>query len=455
MLALAAVPRVARRARQPLPTRLRAGLLLCCLPFLSMACEHATTLIDPLAGDSIPGDGTVQRAALTITITVTGADSVLASAVGSAGGVLGDAEVTLERSGSTEGPRSAVTDAAGTVRFEDLLPGTYAVSALRVLTVEEVARFGSEDADVNAFGGGEYVTVEAPSTEAVVSALAGRRGSLVISEHFGSMPSLSESGGWPSYDYGHFLELYNNSDTTIYLDGKVIVLGFTGLLFDLPDQPCTISEKWRTDPEGIRARFFEAFPGSGRDYALAPGEAVVVATDAVDHRQFHPELHDLSRADFEFIGSSDVDNPGVPNMVNIGLYEFAADYYGHGLMLRSVGGIVILVAEPLVVSGLPVDYIPASTRPEIRRIPGAKVLDVFSSIFTPERQAGSSLRHCGQNVHESFDRQGARLLDYELLHSEQRRVHGMLPDGRVILQRTKTSSRDFHARRQATPGRVP
>ena len=458
MLAVFTFVEVRRRVVWRVPSQLLLVALCCSSLFLGTACEHATTLIDPLAGDSIPGDGTVQRATLMITITVTGADSVLASAVGSPGGVLCDAEVTIERSGSTEGPQSGVTDANGRVSFENLLPGTYAVSLIRLLTPEEVAQFGSQDADVNAFGGGEYVTVEVPSTEAAVPALAGRRGSLVISEQFPAEPSLSEAGGWPYYDYGLFLEFYNNTDTTIYLDGKVIASGVpgVGLMIDHPDYPCTMTEKWRNDPEGIWCRYFEAFPGSGRDYPLAPGEVVVVATDGIDHRPFHPELYDLSHAGFEFIGSSDLDNPSVPNMINIGIREYAPAH-GHGFEPNAGYGAVLVLAEPLDVSSLSVDYVPGFLSPEIHRIPAEKLLDVLSARLTPEAMAGTSLPpYCAQHVHANFDRQRAQLHELEgVIYTVQRRVLGVLPDGRVILQRTKTSSRDFHARTPATPGKVP
>ena len=459
ILALLAFVGLAYREGRRVPTRLGLALLCCSTLLLATACEHATTLIDPLAGDSIPGDGTVQRVTLIVTVTLTGEDSALASAIGSAGGVLRDAEVTIKRSGSTESPQSAVTGANGRVSFENLLPGTYAVSLIRLLAPEEVARFGSENADVNAFGGGSYVTVEPPSTEAAVPALAGRRGSLVVSEKFASKPSLSDAGGWPWYDYGLFLELYNNSDTTVYLDGKVIAMGVAGagLVYDLPDYPCTMTEKWRNDPEGIWSRFLHSFPGSGREYPLAPGEAVVVATDAIDHRAFHPGLYDLSHAGFEFIGSSDVDNPSVPNMLDLGPYEYAPAH-GHGLEIVTSGmGSVIVLAEPIEVSLLPVDYVPGFERPVIHRIPGEKVLDVLSTTLTPEAKAGTSLPpYCAQHVHTNFDRQRAPLHDhYYVIHTVHRRVLGTLPDGRVILQRTKTSSRDFYSHRQATPGTIP
>jgi len=117
------------------------------------ACEHRTTLVDPNApSDSLDDGGTVQKASLTVTVAVKGADSVLASVLGSTGGVLTNAEVTIVRSRSGES-YTDTTDASGTVRFERILPGQYAVSVLRTLTAEEYALIIAQGADINAFGG--------------------------------------------------------------------------------------------------------------------------------------------------------------------------------------------------------------------------------------------------------------------------------------------------------------
>ncbi len=421
------------------------------LLLLLAACEHATTLIDPTApADTTVDDGTVQKATLTVTVALTGNDSLLASLVGCEGGILRDAEVTIERSGTPGSLQSATTDAAGRVRFERLLPGTYAVSVIRVLTPDEVAQFPGEDADVNAFGGAARIGVSPPSTEMVVQAVAGRRGSLVISELSLPLPWLP--AGY-EYRYGQFIELYNNSDTTIYLDGKVVVRGFINGARGSAASPCDLHEPWQNDPEGIWTDLIEAFPGSGHTYPLAPGKTVVVAVDAIDHREFHPGLQDLSRAEFEFIGPADVDNPSAANMRTLGK-EFGGGILTHGLDFGLVD-VVTVLAEPVDVDSLTRDNIPALLSPEHWRIPGEKILDVLTASPTPAIEATVPYPPCARYVHENFDRQRAAVLDHKKLDGVQRRVFATLPDGRKILLRTKTSSTDFVARYPATPGFIP
>jgi hypothetical protein len=77
------------------------------------------------------------------------------------------------------------------------------------------------------------------------------------------------------------VEAYNASDTTIYLDG--VLLFRTSLILHRP--PCEPYEEERLDPAGIWASRIALFPGNGREVALAPGSAVVIAVDAVDHRE--------------------------------------------------------------------------------------------------------------------------------------------------------------------------
>jgi hypothetical protein len=183
----------------------------------------------------------------------------------------------------------------------------------------------------------------------------------------------------------------------------------------------------------------EQFPGSGRDYPLAPGETVVVARDAIDHRPFAPTALDLSHAQFEFFGIADVDNPQVPNMINIGLQST-----DRGLSLTEG---VVFVASPVDVSQLVRAHEP-DTRREWMRVPAERLLDVAIHVYEDP-----TYPLCSQVIHPTFDRGHSLVGDGPADLSRHRRPLMTLPDGRIVLQHTRTSFADFVTAGQA-PGRV-
>jgi len=111
------------------------------------------------------------------------------------------------------------------------------------------------------------------------------------------------------YFYDQFVELYNSSQDTLYLDG------------------CILTRNYPTDREDIedidyvRAIYAFQFPGAavtGREHPIFPGQYIVVAADAIDHSLYARAI-DLSDADWEFFNplGSDYDVPGVPNVTSI------------------------------------------------------------------------------------------------------------------------------------------
>jgi len=108
------------------------------------------------------------------------------------------------------------------------------------------------------------------------------------------------------YWFDQFIELYNSSEDTVYLDGMIV---------------CRMGEFL----ENVTSIF--QFPGEplvGREYPVPPYSFVVLAQDAMDHTNIPnfplPESVDLSHADWEFRNSvdyGDFDNLDVPNIDNI------------------------------------------------------------------------------------------------------------------------------------------
>jgi hypothetical protein len=111
------------------------------------------------------------------------------------------------------------------------------------------------------------------------------------------------------YFYDQFVELYNSSQDTLYLDGCVLTRNFGTVDTDIEAL------------DYVRAIYAFQFPGTpvtGEQYPIYPGQLVVVAADAIDH-SLYAHAVDLSGADWEFFNplGSDYDVPGVPNVVSI------------------------------------------------------------------------------------------------------------------------------------------
>jgi len=352
---------------------------------------------------------------------------------------------------------AGTTDSLGQVTFAELLPGRYDITSLRLLNVDEgmqVAVADSTLAGISALGGGARIPVEPPVIAAEVEAVAGRRGSLVISEIHDWWPRVT-SGPMAQYTQAAYVEIYNNSDSTIYLDGKILGEGFWHVweseLNEASLDNCTEFESWRVDPDGVWSEKHLRFPGAGREYPLAPHEARVVATQAIDHREMHPELGlpDLSMADFEVVGTGqDVDNPAAPNMVHAG-FRPSVDALGRGYMTTYF---TLFIADSVDLASLPADELPLRDT-DYRRFPAATILDLVAVYHDPATLDFDS-RVCDHLVSPVFDRQAAPISDNLAGDAIHRHVLGETPGGRAILQRTKTSAVDL-VRGPRSPGRVP
>ena len=397
--------------------------------------------VDDTTGPGTPvdttGTGTVQRGTLTVRASFDLADQNIVSKTGmNVEGVT----VRIQRQGSAEPPKSALTDASGTATFTDLLQGNYTISVDRPLSPTELERLDVEDRDVSVFAGGSVVTLTPPSRTAPLTLVASRRGSVILSEFHNNTISV----GGSAYSYAHYFEVYNNSDSTIYLDGMLLLrrphvpLGNQSL-----STPCSsVNVETRLDPDGIWAISIYAFPGTGKSHPIQPGEAQVVAVDAADHR--FAGLPDLSRAHFEFIGTeADPDNPSAANMIRL-----------RGVLLANLGHGESIISGSLYALALPVvrdtsellstTILNGTTTGTVFRVPRSAILDAVGVQTTVAHELTyGTFFPCVPFADPYFERSPARLMDGLDPRPMRRKSLGRTATGREILQRTKTSSRDF------------
>jgi len=118
-----------------------------------------------------------------------------------------------------------------------------------------------------------------------------------------------------------YFVVYNNSNDTLSADGLVLI-----------EADLNSVQKYELTPD-FRSAYFAVdamyrIPGDGRTYRVAPGQAILIADNAMDHTEANTRSFDLSQADFEWYdvsssaGISDVDNPAVPNMEKIYCYTY-------------------------------------------------------------------------------------------------------------------------------------
>ncbi len=115
------------------------------------------------------------------------------------------------------------------------------------------------------------------------------------------------------YYYDQFIELYNSSPDTLWLDG------FAFCRTTQSDD--VINAVGLETVDYALAYYVFTFPGESgvtRTVPMLPGQFLVIAGDAVDHSVYGGGLCvDLTGADWEFFNplGSDYDTPGVPNLL--------------------------------------------------------------------------------------------------------------------------------------------
>ncbi|MCK4577860.1 MAG: DUF4876 domain-containing protein [Candidatus Marinimicrobia bacterium] len=194
---------------------------------------------------------------------------------------------------------SAQTDSNGQTCLEQMLPDKYTFSATKRIPVEIVEGVLGFPLELALNGHAPNIEIDADHNEIDLYMVPVLIGQLLISE-------IYYSGAPPNpafYFHDQFIELYNNSGSTFYLDSLIIADVSYGHI----------------DEDYIHAVHAYMFPGSGADYPLGPGQFVIVAQDAINHLDKNPNSIDLSGADFEYYvkGKGDVDNPDTPNMIQL------------------------------------------------------------------------------------------------------------------------------------------
>ena len=119
-----------------------------------------------------------------------------------------------------------------------------------------------------------------------------------------------------------YFVIFNNSSDTLAADGLILI-----------ESDLNSVQKYDLGDHDFRDRYFAVdamyrIPGDGQTNLVAPGHALLIADNAMDHTAANANSFDLSQADFEWYdvsssaGATDVDNPDVPNLDKLYCYTY-------------------------------------------------------------------------------------------------------------------------------------
>ncbi len=205
------------------------------------------------------------------------------------------------------------------------------------------------------------------------------------------------------YFFDQFIELYNSSDSVKYLDG-IMVMRFSS---NTDGKGPGADEYDNGSIQGVTYVF--KFPGrpGGTNFPIYPRQFVVLASDAVDHRNVCATSYDLSNADWEFYNQyspEDIDNPNVSNLINL-RSDKTADF------LIALTGDVVIVSDgrdsiwqdgieiPTVIDG--VEY-QSNPHPQNKKTLDSRI--DRSYVLSPPRYSGKSMqrREPGLDTNDSL-----------------------------------------------------
>lgn len=250
---------------------------------------------------------------------------------------------------NTDDTYTMQTDDNGVANFTNVLPGTYKINVTRSMQAAEYQStfgFPLQSDDINFNGVQEGVLVNANVNAAQIELKAARVGDLVIKQIYYAGSSTSTGASFRD----QFIEIYNNSSDVIYADGLYIaqLYGKTSTIttnYTLANgqydwsQSLGMSLGSAANTDYVYADYVLRIPGNGTQYPIQPGESIVVAANAVNHKAplvgnngtpitiQNPALTvDLSNAEFEAylgnfrlsigatIANTDIQNPAVPDV---------------------------------------------------------------------------------------------------------------------------------------------
>ncbi|GGH18388.1 DUF4876 domain-containing protein [Sphingobacterium alkalisoli] len=314
----------------------------------------------------------------------------------------------------------------------DLIPGTYSFTASHTYTAEESDNLigHAEESFVNASLTPIVIT---EATQIEVKLNGSRAGGLVIREFY-------YSGVPTSYFYDCFVEIYNNSNETIYMDS--LYMGNT-------KSASSAAYGFINEVDSVYLAQVWMIPGSGQERSLAPGQSLIIAMDGINHKT-DPNGNPNSPvnlgpgiADFETYWpytNRDTDAPDVPNLI----HAYASTTAGFD-WLPGVGGTGLVLFKLNGFDDLPVSKEPGtSSTTQYKAVPTSAVIDALDAVSNSNITADK--KRLPVTVDAGMTTVGASYSG----KSVRRKIKNVI-NGQTIFQDTNNSSADFEINDTPSP----
>lgn len=113
-----------------------------------------------------------------------------------------------------------------------------------------------------------------------------------------------------NYNSSRYFKITNNTSKVLFADQ--LIIGQSEFLTTDDKNPTPYNPNLSFAVKGVMV-----LPGTGNQYPVQPGDFIVIADNAINHKQNTSTAYDLHNADFEFPSTNpalgQVDNPSVPN----------------------------------------------------------------------------------------------------------------------------------------------
>jgi hypothetical protein len=368
-----------------------------------------------------------------------------------------------------------LTNEEGQALFDNIDAGTYMATATLTWTSEEYEDnlgYTPNSDIVNFSGATENILVNNSSIETEIILFSGAIGDLLIKQIFYAGSDLVNGASFRD----QFVEIYNNSNETLYADGLMFAQVFGSIYSTV--YPYTLSNgqyDWTKSISNVvgdeantnytYADFVYRISGDGTTYPIIPGESIIIATTAVNHKAplldnngnpltvNDPSLTiDLSTADFEgYIGdyrianglevaSYDVQNLSVPDL------EIIHYKSGKDMILNTLGTDSFIIFKNENVANLNKYFRPDETSGSTyMQIPISDVIDAVEINFNDPTDLYP------RRLQTSLDGGYTYVPNGPYTSQSVIRKVASEVNGRKILQDTNNSTVDFTYLEQAEP----